>query len=285
MNRRHFLTVAAGGVAAGFLSPHPTLAAGKEKTPWRVRFSTSSIHYKELPIEQACERIAAQGFEAIDIWSAHEGCPHLDDVAQRLGASGLKALLAKYKLALYSFSVYQGGYAKYADLLGKAGGGVAVQGSGPPCKPEELTTKMRAFFEGLKPLADLAEKHDSWLAIENHGDALLNSLDSFQAFADLNPFLRVGIALAPYHLQAIKVPVEKAIAICDQQLLFFYAWQNQPGLGQLPGHGPTDFAPWLKALARIAYPWYLNPFMHGHVEPDKMSTALAKAREYLQAKA
>jgi hypothetical protein len=76
--------------------------------------------------------------------------------------------------------------------------------------------------------------------------------------------------------------VERAIEICGKQLLFFYAWQNQPELGQLPGHGPTDFRPWLQALAKTNYHWYVNPFMHGHPEPETMSTALAKARDYLR---
>ena len=86
----------------------------------------------------------------------------------------------------------------------------------------------------------------------------------------------------PYHLQAIKASVEEAIAICGQQLFFFYAWQQQPGLRQLPGHGPTDFKPWLEALAKINYRWYVNPFMHGHVEPDIMAAALIKSRDYLR---
>ena len=30
-------------------------------------------------------RIAALGFEAVDIWSAYDKCPHLDDAATRLG--------------------------------------------------------------------------------------------------------------------------------------------------------------------------------------------------------
>lgn len=247
-----------------------------------MRLSTSSIHFKGLPIEQACERIAALGFEAIDIWSAHENCPHLDDVASRLGPDGLRALLARHKLKLYAFSVYRGGYAKYAELLGKAGGGVAVQGSAPPCKPEELTAKMRAFLESLKPLVELAERHNSWLAIENHGHALLDSLDSFKAFVELNAHPRLGLALAPYHLQAINASVEEAIALCGRQLFFFYAWQKQPDKSQLPGHGPADFKPWLNALAQANYRWYVNPFMHGYIEPDDMAAALAKARDYLK---
>lgn len=250
-----------------------------------MRLSTSSILFKELPIEEACARIAALGFEAVDIWSAHENCPHLDDVAQRLGADGLRALLARHRLQLFAFSVYRGGFAKYAPLLGKAGGGVAVQGSAPPCPPAELAGRMRAFFESLKPLADLAEAHKARLAIENHGHALLDSLDSLKAFVDLNPYPRVGIALAPYHLQAIGAPVEEAIAICGRQLLFFYAWQNAPGTGQLPGHGPADFQPWLAALAKADYRGCVNPFMHGHVEPDAMSAALARARDDLRSRA
>lgn len=279
IDRRGFLSIA-GGIAAGLASR--SLCGAEKDAPWRMRLSTSSIHYMQLPIEQACERIAGLGFEAIDIWSAHEGCPHLDDVQKRLGPEGLKELLAKHKLKLYAFSVYQGGYAKYAELLGKAGGGVAIQGSAGPCPPSELAARMKSFLEGLAPLADLAEKYDSYIAIENHGSALLHTLDSFKAFVDANRSKRIGIALAPYHLQSIKASVEEAIAISGPQLFFFYAWQNAPGVSQLPGHGPTDMAPWIAALAKVRYARYVNPFMHGHPEPDAMSAALAKARDYLK---
>ena len=247
-----------------------------------MRLSTSSIHFMQLPIEQACERIAKLGFEAVDIWSAHEGCPHLDDVADRLGPDGLKKLLTQQNLKLCAFSVYRGGYARYAELLGKVGGGVAIQGSAPPCKPEELTGRMRQFIEGLKPLVELAERYNSYLAIENHGSALLDSLDSFQAFVELNTSPRLGIALAPYHLQTIKASVPEAIRICGKQLFFFYAWQRYPESQQLPGVGPTDMTPWIQALAEIRYARYVNPFMHGHPAPDVMMANLAKSRDYLR---
>jgi sugar phosphate isomerase/epimerase len=141
---------------------------------------------------------------------------------------------------------------------------------------------MKAFFAALKPQAELAEQHNSWLAIENHGHALLDSLDSFKAFVELNPYRRVGIALAPYHLQVIGAPVEKTIAVCGKQLLFFYAWQHASDEKQLPGHGPTDFKPWLEALAKVNYSWYVNPFMHGYVEADRMTGWLKQSRKYLQ---
>jgi len=285
LSRRGFLG-GAGAMAAGVLArglaprEEPAMAAAG---PWKMRLSGSSINYTALPIEQACERLAALGFEAVDVWSAHAGCPHLDDALNRLGPGGLQDLLAKHKLALFAFSVYVGGYRKYAELLGQAGGGVAVRGSAGPVKPEELTAKMKAFLEGLKGEAELAGQNSSWLAIENHGSALLDSVDSFKAFVDNNTNPRVGIALAPYHLQARKDSVEEAIAAAGTQLLFFYAWQHAPGTGQLPGHGPADCAPWIAALAKAGYAGYVNPFMHGHPEPDAMAAALKTSREHLLA--
>jgi sugar phosphate isomerase/epimerase len=290
LGRRDFLKAMGLGAAMGAAMPLlPTLAKETSaRAKWRMRLSTSSIHFMELPIEQACERIAKLGFEAIDIWSAHEGCPHLDDVAKRLGPDGLTKLLAKYRLRLFAFSVYSGGYAKYAELLGKVSSSpdvrrIAIQGSAGPCKPEELTVHMRQFLENLKPLAELAEKHNSYLAIENHGNALLDSLDSLKAFVDINTSPRLGIALAPYHIQTLKASVPEAIRICGKQLFFFYAWQHYPDSEQLPGIGPTDMTPWIRALAEIRYRGYVNPFMHGHPKPDMMAANLAKARDYLKA--
>jgi sugar phosphate isomerase/epimerase len=233
-------------------------------------------------VEEACERIAKLGFEAVDIWSAYQKCPHLDDALARLGGKGLKRVLAEQKLKLFAFSVYVGGFSKYAELLGEAGGGVAVRGSTGPCDPKELTSKMRQFLESLKPEVELAAEQGSRLAIENHGHALLDSIDSLKAFTDLNDSPHLGIALAPYHLQAGKMSVEDAIRICGRQLLFFYAWQNGKGTKQLPGHGPTDFTPWIQALAEAGYKGCLNIFMHGDLEPDAMAEALAKSRDYIK---
>ena len=285
LTRRRFIqqAVASAGVASGALLIGSCAADRSEaRAGWRCRLATSSILFKDLSLEEACGRIADLGFEAVDIWSAYDKCPHLDDAVSRLGPAGLKAVLGKHRLELCAFSVYVGGYAKYAELLGGVGGGVAIQGSAGPCKPEELTAKMRAFFESLKPLIELAEKYNSRLAIENHGNALLDSLDSFKAFVDLNTSSRVGLALAPYHLQAIGAPVEEAIRICGRQSLFFYAWQKEPELAQLPGHGPVDFTPWLRALAQVDYRGFVNPFMHGHVEAEAMAVALARSRDYLR---
>ena len=121
--RREFMTAVAAGVLS-HAAAQPARAVQKtvidRPQPWKLRLSASSINFRQLPIEQACQRIAELGFEAVDIWSAHDGCPHLDDVLHRLGADGLRNVLAEQKLKLFSFSVYRGGYPRYAELLGRS---------------------------------------------------------------------------------------------------------------------------------------------------------------------
>jgi hypothetical protein len=103
LTRRRFIqhAVAGVGMASGASLIRSFATANSDSRPtWRCRLSTSSILFKTLPLEQACERIAALGFEAVDIWSAYDNCLHLDDAARRLGPSGLKAMLVKHHLQL-----------------------------------------------------------------------------------------------------------------------------------------------------------------------------------------
>ena len=201
VNRRTFLRTSAA-VLGGAAAPAPLAATGLAGGQgWKMRLSTSSIQFSSLSVEKACERIASLGFEAIDIWPAapaayaEYGCPHLEQIEKRLGPAGLQELLAKYRLKLCALTCYFTGYRKYAELLGKVGGGVAVRELRNG-KVTNLTAEMKAFFEQLKPDLELAEKYDSYLAIENHsGDMLLNSRDSFKAFVEMNPSRRIGIAL------------------------------------------------------------------------------------------
>ena len=286
-SRRRFLQQSGAALAgvglAGALGSSCTTAELSNGTipNWPLRLSTSTVQFSSFSVEKACQRIAALGFSAVDFWHSGFGCPHLDEIEKRLGPQGLKDLLAKHKLKLYTFTCYNVGtnntYPRFAELLGKAGGGLAVR-EARYGKAENLTAEMKALLEQLKPQLELAEKYQSRIAVENHEGSLLNSKDSFKAFVEMNRNPRLGIALAPYHLQAAGISVEEIIDIVGKQLLFFYAWQHADGTKQLPGVGPADFTPWLAALARSGYAEYVNPFMHGHPGPDEMVKALQTAR-------
>jgi sugar phosphate isomerase/epimerase len=285
------------------------LALKAAPSKWPLRLSTSSVMFNSLPVEDACVRIAAAGYDAVDLWQGDLfKTNHLDEALDRLHPDGLKSLLAANRLRLCSFTSFFSGIDRYAQLLGAAGGGESVfiresryygaaRGSSGATRPKDsadLRAQMASLLETLQPSLELAAKHNFRLAIENHSSALLNSLDSFKVFCELAaPYPRLGIALAPYHLQRDKIPVEDVIAVSGPRLLFFYAWQNEPETKQLPGVGSTDFAPWLKALAAADYRGYVNPFMHEALKaapgedrraltPDQMSKAIVSARLYLE---
>ena len=55
-------------------------------------------------------------------------------------------------------------------------------------------------LEKLKPHLEVAEETGVTIAIENHGNNLIDSPDSLKYLAELRPSENLGIALAPYHL-------------------------------------------------------------------------------------
>jgi len=256
---------------------------------WRPRLALSSVMFSGLSLEDFCVKAVELGFAGIDLWSPFGECRHLAE-AQELGAAGFKKLLEKHKLEVGSYTTYRTkghdeGFPGFAEFIGKCGGGVVVRESkyGKFAK-EELEETFRKFFEELKPEIELARKHGVRLAIENHSGAMLDTLESIRLFTKLNPAPEVvGIALAIYHLQARKVPVEDAIRACGKQLLFLYAWQAKRGVAQLPGHGQAHFTPWLQTLAKQNYANWITPFMHGELPVDEMTPAVAKARATLEA--
>lgn len=286
MGSRRSATSAAGLTrrdVIGALSLAPVAAAFD--APWRLKLATSSFLLWQMDVQQACQSIAKLGFEAVDIWSAFQHCTHLDESKMRFASKGgVNGMLAPTKLQLAAATVYWSGVEPFAKFLGDAGGAVVIRNSEFD-SAGALRTKMRKFLESLKPDLELAEKHNLRIAVENHsGPMLLNKIDTIKAFTDLNQSPRIGLALAPFHVQKNKESVEEAIRACGRQLLFFYAWQlaDLSGFDQLPGLGPADFTPWLAALAQIQYEGYVDVFMHGDRDPQQMQPALAKSLTYLR---
>ncbi len=294
LDRRQFLAAAAAAatVTAAPLT-HAWARSTDEKPSWKMKLSTSSLHYRSLSLVEACQRIHQLGFEGIDVWAHFEWagplCEHLEEGLEKMGPEKFAGLLQQHKLTLFAASCYTVPVKKFAPLLGKVGGSViirgsqAVQGSAATITLSDLKAQTQQFLESLKPELDVAAENHCTLAIENHsGNSLLNTLDSIKVFTELNKNPHLGIALAPYHIQLNKESVEQSIRTAGDQLKFFYAWQHGDATDQLPGIGPTDMRPWLQALADINYPGYVNPFMHFEPEPHEMDQALKTSHAYLQ---
>lgn len=289
ISRRKFICGTSAAVAS-MTTGCFTAMSKEEELPakeWEMKLATSSVMFDRLPFEQVCETVARLGLPAVDIWGPFTWggaqCQHLADIKKTLGGNGLRELMTKHKLEVAAFTSYSTPYSDYWELIRDYGGGIVVRGTGEkPVAVSELIPRMKVFFDKLKPDIELAKEGKAMLAIENHGNSLLDSHDSFKAFVELNPDPdHVGIAIAPYHIQGQKTPVAEFIRTAGTQCLFFYAWQRGKDSNQMPGVGPADFTPWLSALAKINYRRYSTIFMHGHPPADQMETSVAESKKYL----
>ena len=284
--RREFLK---GMALAGATLGCPALLSGKDQgAAWQPKLALSSVMFSGLSLADFCGQAATLGFKGIDLWGPFGNCRHLAE-AQELGAKSFQKLLENSHLELGAWTTYRTkvdrrGFPGFAEFIGACGGGVVVRESKyADVDKDRLEEALRGFFKELQPEIELARKHKVRLAIENHGNAVLDTIESIEMFTKLNPAPDVvGIALAPYHLQNRKMPVIDAIRACGNQLLFFYAWQSADGAKQLPGHGPLDFAPWLHALEQQEYRHWMTPFMHGDLPVGDMAAAVGTAVRYLR---
>jgi len=175
---------------------------------------------------------------------------------------------------LFSFSIYFTPPARRTarlKLLGECGGQVAVLGVGRGGTVADAV-------ERLKPLVEIAEKSGVKVAAQNHGRHVLDSIASLREFVSI----AASPALAPFHIMRRRESVVEAIKAVGSKLFYFYAWQNAPGMRQLPGNGTLDFRPVLKALREVGSGGYINVFTHADAEKEEMTRALVESRRYLQ---
>ncbi len=280
LGRRDFLKLAAasalGMAGSGALSRPAGAAEGAIVRP--MPFSTSTIMYRELPLDQAVAEIAKTGVQAVDVWelTAKDKQNHFAWIEQN-GPDKFRALLEQHKLKLFAFSIYFTPGPKRAqrlEMLKECGGQVAVLGVGGKTMPLAV--------ESLKPLAEKAEALGVKVAGENHGGAVLNTIASMREYVSLAKSPALGMALAPYHVMGAKESVAEAVEAVGDKLFFFYAWQRAPAMKELPGDGALDFGPVIAALRKIGYPHYLNIFTHAHAPADQMTSAAIASRQYLE---
>ena len=226
-------------------------------------------------IGEILPEVAKCGATAIDIWPKRHGNQRepLDDI----GEDTFGAMLEKHQVSLGCITQYKLGPFGLQDemrLASRFGCATIVTGGVGPkgLKGSELKAAVSAFVEQMKPHVAVAEETGVTIAIENHGNNLFETADSLKYLAELSPSRHLAVALAPYHLAQDPDELANLIRTLGPSLAMFYAWQHGDGcmtrlpkeqeLLQMPGRGPLDFRPLLKALADIDYTGWTEIFMH-----------------------
>jgi sugar phosphate isomerase/epimerase len=292
--RRTFLaTVAAAAI--------PGLAA----EPFRLKYLVASALYGTMKLEDILPELAKQGVDTLDLWPRKHGDQR--EQAAAMGEEAFSALLAKHQVKLGCVTRYDLGPFALAEEMRwarKLGARTIVTGAKGPkgLQGEALRSAVRNFAEQMKPHCALAEELGMRIAIENHGNSLMETPESVRWLVEFAPSPALAIALAPYHLPQDESALAQLIRDCGSHLAVFYAWQHGKGcmeaqpkadeLLQMPGRGSLNFAPLLGALREIAYDGWTSIFMHPFprgipiVEggPAAVTAEINRARRYLEAK-
>jgi sugar phosphate isomerase/epimerase len=294
VTRREFLVAAAGAV--GGLS-----AAGAAPGSFPLRYLLGSCMYGYTDLGTILPEVAKAGASAIDIWPKVHGSQReqLDD----MGEERFAALLTRHHVALGCVTQYKLGPFRLGDelkLAARFGCHTMVTGGEGPkgLSGAALKGAVRTFVEKMKPTLDAAGEQGVTVAIENHGNSLIESADSLKWLVEFRTSKHLGVALAPYHLPQDVKGLSDLIRALGEGLTVFYAWQHGEGcmtrmpkekeLLQMPGRGTLDFTPLLAALRDIRFAGWTEIFMHPTPRgtailelPSDVTAEINRSRTYL----
>jgi sugar phosphate isomerase/epimerase len=242
---------------------------------FKFRYLLSSSMYGTLKLDEILPEVAKTGATHLDIWPLKHGDQR--EQAKAMGDEAFGALLAKHNVKLGCSTRYDLGPLKLAGEM-KWGAQFGCKtfvcgGHGPKgLKGDDLRAAVKKFAEEMKPHCAVAESLGARIAVENHGNGLMESPESIRWLVEFAPSPVLGIALAPYHLPQDEPELAALIRECGERLEVFYAWQFGKGctkvqpkedeLMQMPGRGTLDFGPLVGALREIDFKGWTSIFMH-----------------------
>lgn len=297
-SRRDFQASVAAAAVSGCLASQPLEAS---ETEFQLNYLLGSCMYGYLYVGEIFPEVKKTGATAIDIWPKVHG--NQREQLDGLGEEKFAQMLKDHGISLGCITQYKLGPFGLQDemrLAHRLGCHTMVTGGRGPkgVTGNELKSEVGKFVEAMKPHLDVAAENGVTVAIENHGNNLIQSPDSLKWLAELGPD-HLGIALAPYHLPQEPELLADLIRQLGPSLKVFYAWQHGMGcmtrlpkeqeLLQMPGRGDLDFGPILAALKSIQYQGWTEIFMHPVPRgipiletPAEITREINTSRDYLE---
>ena len=219
------LLIAGTVVVSGVFAGEDT----KKEARWPI-YSVSSTMYHSLGLEEFLAEASRLGCSHVDVWGNFGGHKGLISEIRTLGPEKTNALLKKYGVKIYAFTVYgsrDSEKSEYLTLLGAVGGKVLVFG--------DYQGDAAKAVARVADLAREARAQGLYVAVENHGRATIDSLAELRAFIKAAaPHPNLGVAAAPHHTIKGGESVPDFVEICGEKLFFVYGWQKGRGLRALP---------------------------------------------------
>lgn len=302
VTRRSFLSTVGAACGTSLL---PNMALSSEADPlseFKLNYMVASCMFGYMYVGEILPEVAKCGASHIDLWPKRHG--NQREQLQDLGEELFAQMLEKHKVKVGCLTQYPLGPFGLQDemkLAKRLGCGLIVTGGHGPrgLKGPDLKNAVVEFVEQMKPHLAVAEENGVTIAIENHSSGLFETGDSLRYLHELSSSEHLGVALAPYHLPQDTDQLAALIRDLSDRIGIFYAWQHGNGcmtklpkeeeLLQLPGRGPLDFAPLLKALSDVNYQGWTEVFMHPVPRgipiletAEEVTTEINKSRRYLE---
>ena len=277
--RRRFLGTVAAAAAATGRGPNGRVAGAAEPAVdrWQPRWILASALYGTFPLAEILPEVAKTGAGMIDLWPKPHGTQR--EEVDALSADKLREMLAAHNVKLGGIACYMvgpfnlAGEFAVAKRLGAESPVLVTMAPGDGGgSGDRLTAAIEAFLRRLGPSLAAAEAAGGVIAIENHSHSLLQTPEGIRHFAEIAKHERVGIALAPHHLPQDADLIASLARDLGPKLKFVYAQQHGKGakeklpkeeeLLQMPGRGPLDFGPLMRALAGMRFDGPIEIFMH-----------------------
>ncbi len=270
MKRRTFLTNTALAAASAGLA-----RADAAKPAFQLKYLLGSAMYGDLPLATVIAETPKTGATHLDVWPRKHGTQR--EQMDEMGHDKVMQLLADSGVRLECSTRYDLGPFKLEPeipVVQEFGGSLIVTGGSGNAKAtgEELKAAVKEFVEKLKPTLAKAGEAGLTIAIENHGNNLIDSPDSIRWLAEFGQGLPLGVELAPYHLPQDTDLICSIIRDLGPTLSVFLAWEHGMGcmkpmpkdeeIQQMPGRGKLDFTPILKTLKQTNYAGFTQIFMH-----------------------
>jgi sugar phosphate isomerase/epimerase len=253
-------------------------------------YYASSVAFAERPFAEACAALRKIGCNEVDIWSVANWCEHLPSTDVQPDLGSIKRTLAEHQLRCRAISAYGKDSERMImarlEHLAELGGKALVRSSGP----DDQT--VAEFITWFMPFVRRAEELGVQIAIENHRNHVINTIDSMQELLERVESPALGIAFAPIHVHMAKEDIAEAIHVCGDRIALFYAWDWGPTADkfwkdpqeQVPGTGVLDFHAMFRALSEIGFQDPLCLFAHGleHERTEEAIVALRSGRSYCE---
>ena len=272
-----------------------------DEQTFKFRYIVGSSMYGYTDVAEIAQEVPKSGATALDIWPKVHG--NQREQLDQMGEEKFADLLQQHDISLGCITQYALGPFGLQDemRLAKRFGcpTIVCGGKGPVgLTGGELKAAVGTFVEQMKPHLEVAAETGVTIAIENHGNNLIDSPDSLKWLVELRSSEHLAVALAPYHLPQDEKLIGDLIRELGDGIVMFYAWQHGMGcheklpkeqeLLQMPGRGELDFVPLVAALREINYRGWTEIFMHPVPRgvPILDSTAavtaeINRSREYL----